>query len=212
MRISNLLSFVSVYIAVQRALGTDRLRYRCIEELGLAPGVRILDIGCGPAYYFDRFPKPVTYHGFDTHAPYIDWARRKWGTAATFHVGRFNESHASELAPFDAVLLLGLLHHLSDPESSTVLELAGSVLGPTGKVVALDTCYQASQGTVSRWMSDHDRGEYVREPEAFLGLAREHFRVVDGVVVADETRLPGSYWMMWMSDPIVRSTRPSTAD
>lgn len=199
--LKDLLSYVPAYLALQRVIGADRLRYRCIEELGLRQGDTVLDIGCGPAYYFERLPQPLTYFGFDTEPRYIEWARSKWGDRATFHLGTFDEGHAVELPPINAILLLGLLHHLSDSDSDALLALCGQVLAPGGKVIALDTCFEPSQGRISRWMSENDRGEYVREPEGFVELASARFRAVKGTIVSDVTRVPGSYWMMTMSGP-----------
>lgn len=198
----DLLRSVPAYVALQKVVGADRLRYRCISEADIKPGDAVLDVGCGPAYYFERLPETVTYHGFDTEAGYIEWARKKWGNGrATFHHGVFDGPAAASLPAFNAILLLGLLHHLSDDESRALLGLCAQKLAPGGRVVSVDTCYESGQGRVSRWMSDNDRGEYVREPTGFLELAKEAFQAVDGDIVTDATRIPASYWSMRMNSP-----------
>lgn len=194
--VKGLLSHVQLYIGLQRALGADRLRYRCIEETAIKPGETVLDVGCGPAYYFGRLPQPLTYHGFDTDAGYIAWARKRWGSAGNFHVGVFDAASAAALPSFDVVLLLGLLHHLDDDAATDLLGLAASVLRPNGRVVSVDTCFEPRQGRISRWMSDNDRGEHVRDPESFVALAGAHFDEVEGVIVDDATRVPSSHWLM----------------
>jgi hypothetical protein len=45
------------YIARQRVVGADRSQHRCIEEVGLASGDIVVDVGCGPAYYLDRLSR-----------------------------------------------------------------------------------------------------------------------------------------------------------
>lgn len=201
--LKNLLSYVPAYVALQKAVGADRLRYRCIERADLKPGDTVLDVGCGPAYYFEKLPQPVNYYGFDTADRYVEWANKKWGgRGATIHLGIFDAEQADKLPKVDAVLLLGLLHHLSDDESLELLENAGRVLAPGGRVVSVDTCFEPSQGKVSRWMSENDRGEYVREPKEFEDLARSAFGSVEGYVENTATRIPGSHWMMTSRDPL----------
>jgi SAM-dependent methyltransferase len=198
--LKGLLRHVPAYVLLQRVVGADRLRYRCIEEV--QPGETVLDIGCGPAYYFPRLPQPLKYHGFDTDAPYIDWANEHFGGEnAGFHCGIFDEAAAGSLPPIDVVLLLGLLHHLSDEQCTDLLNLAASVLRPGGRVVSVDTCFEPTQGRISRWMSANDRGEYVREPAAFEKLALQSFDQVDGEVINDLTNIPSSHWMMRMTAP-----------
>jgi SAM-dependent methyltransferase len=198
--LKGLLRHVPAYVLLQRVVGADRLRYRCIEEV--KPGETVLDIGCGPAYYFPRLPQPLKYHGFDTDAPYIDWATEHFGGEnASFHCGIFDEAAARSLPQIDVVLLLGLLHHLSDEQCTDLLNLAASVLSPGGRVVSVDTCFEPTQGRISRWMSENDRGEYVRDPAGFEKLALQSFGQVEGEVINDVTHIPASYWMMRMTAP-----------
>nr|MDT0658706.1 class I SAM-dependent methyltransferase [Micromonospora sp. DSM 115978] len=199
--VKNLLGHEALYVALQRGIGADRLRYRCLDELALADGDTVIDVGCGPAYYFERLPR-VRYYGFDTSARYVAHARRRWGgDRAEFRCEVFGEQHLAELPPADAILLLGLLHHLSDADSQHLLGVAARALAPGGRVIAVDPCFEPGQGRISRWMSENDRGEYVRTPEAFVALGREHFEAVDGTVVDDATRIPSSHWMMKLRAP-----------
>jgi len=201
-RPTSLLAPVPLYVALQKGLGTDRLRNRCIAELGLQDGDTVLDVGCGPAYYVDRLPR-VRYFGFDTSQRHIDWARDRFGgRGAEFHCEVFGEQQLAELPPIDAVMLLGLLHHMSDDDCRVLLDLAARALGPGGRVISVDTCFEPSQGRISRWMSRNDRGGYVREPAGFVALAREAFADVDGEIVSDATRIPGSFWLMRMRGPL----------
>jgi SAM-dependent methyltransferase len=198
-----LLGHHALYVALQRAVGADRLRYRCLDELALSEGDTVIDVGCGPAYYFARLPK-VNYFGFDTSARYIEHARNRWGSdVAEFRCEIFGEEHLDKIPPADAILLLGLLHHLSDDAARHLLRVAGKALAPGGRVISVDTAFAPGQGRISRWMSENDRGEHVRSPEAFVALAREAFADVDGEVVDDATRVPSAHWMMRMRTPVV---------
>jgi SAM-dependent methyltransferase len=199
--VKRLLGHHSLYVALQRGVGADRLRYRCLDELALADGDTVIDVGCGPAYYFGRLPD-VRYFGFDTSQRYIEHARKRWGSdRAEFRCEVFGEEHLAQIPPADAVLLLGLLHHLTDDQSRHLLRVSAKALAPGGRVISVDPTLHPGQNRISRWMSENDRGEHVRTPEGFVALAREAFEEIDGEVVDEATRIPSSHWLMRMRKP-----------
>jgi SAM-dependent methyltransferase len=194
------LANVGLYIAVQKGIGADRIRYRCLDEVELKPGDRVLDVGCGPAYYFDRLPE-VEYVGFDTSQVYIDHARKHYGDRGDFRCEILTKEHLAELGQFDSVLLFGLLHHLSDEQCATLLDLAARSLAPGGRVVSCDPVLHEGQNRVSRWMSENDRGEYVRRPELYDAMAKISFGEVETHVLDTLSRVPTSHYMMRMAAP-----------
>jgi SAM-dependent methyltransferase len=196
----DLLSHVPLYVGLQKAVGADKLRYWCLDAARIQPGEVVIDVGCGPAYYFERLPQPLTYHGFDTDQKYIEQARSKLGDRGTFHHGVFDGKAAADLPAPDVVLLLGLLHHLSDPDSRDLLELCASILTPRGRVVSVDTAFVPGQGRLSRWMSHNDRGEFVRDPEGFEALAAPYFGSTKTQIVSGTGRIPGAYVLMTLSE------------
>ena len=201
-RVKGLLGHEALYVGLQKAIGADRLRYRCLEELKLRDGDMVIDVGCGPAYYFARLPK-VRYAGFDTSPRYIEHARKRWGSEQVeFRCEVFGEQHLGELPPANAVLLLGLLHHLTDEQSRDLLRVAARALAPGGRVISVDPTFHPGQNRISRWMSANDRGEYVRDEAAYRALAAGTYAEVDGEVVSTATRVPTSHWLMRMTAPI----------
>jgi SAM-dependent methyltransferase len=195
-----LLGNPSLYIAVQKGIGADRIRYRCLEEAELKPGERVLDVGCGPAYYLGRLPE-VEYVGFDTSEPYIAYARRRHGERGQFRCEIVSDRHLRELGQFDAILLFGLLHHLADAQCGALLDFCARALAPGGRVVSCDPTLHTGQRWVSRWMSEHDRGAYVRRPESYDVLARSHFGDVGTHVLDRLSRVPASHYLMLMTAP-----------
>jgi SAM-dependent methyltransferase len=195
-----LLGNVGLYIALQKGLGADRVRYRCLEDAELKPGERVLDLGCGPAYYFDRLPD-VRYVGFDTSPEYIAYARRRYGDRGDFRCELFTAEHVATLGQFDAVLLFGLLHHLDDGQCASLLDLAAKALAPGGRVISCDPCLHTGQNRISRWMSKNDRGEHVRPREGFNALAETSFADVTSRLLDTESRVPTSHHLMRMSSP-----------
>jgi SAM-dependent methyltransferase len=202
-RLRQTLNNVHLYVGLQRGLGTDRVRYWCLEQAKIAPGQRVLDVGCGPAYYLDRLPDGVEYYGFDTNEPYLAYARKRFGDRGQFHARTLTVDALRDLPPFDAVLLFGLLHHLDDDACAVLLDVAARGLAPGGLVISVDPCVHEGQGRVSRWFAVNDRGEYVRSPEAFDALAHCRFGSVDSGIMDNLMRVPYSQYVMRMSAPRV---------
>jgi SAM-dependent methyltransferase len=194
-----LLGHPAIYIASQHALGAVRPRFECLALLGLRPGHRVLDVGCGPAYYLDALPDGVEYHGFDTDAHYLDYARRRFGARATFHHGIYDEAARQRMPRFDRVLLMGLLHHLDDAQAHDLLGLLVRSLGPEGLVVTLDTCFDRELMPVQTFLARQDRGRFVRDTAAFRALASAHFQRVDGRLV--DRWVPVRQFVMELREP-----------
>jgi SAM-dependent methyltransferase len=197
-----------VYVAYQKLMGTRRCRYLCLEEAGLKPGERVLDVGCGPAYYLDRLPD-VDYVGFDTCEAYIAYARRHNQGRRDFRCEFLTAQSLAELGKFDAVVLFGLLHHIDDAQCASLLDLCAQSLAPGGRVISADPTLHAGQRRVSRWMVEHDRGGYVRQPEDYGDMARSHFGRVEARLDDTHTRIPIAQCMMRMSEPLGHAASPA---
>jgi len=197
----SILSSVTAYVTLQRLVGADVLRRHALSRAAIRPGEVLVDIGCGPAYYFDWLPAPLGYHGYDTNQRYIDHATRKYGDRGNFRCAIFDAAEAARIPAPDVIVMLGLLHHLSDTECSALLTLCAQVLAPNGRVVSIDTAYLPGQNRFSKWLSDNDRGDYVRHPDQFTQLAAVAFDKVEGTPLQQSGRMLGSYWMMHLSAP-----------
>ncbi len=204
MSVRALLASPHVYIALQKLIGGVAARQICLDDLHPRAGERMLDVGCGPAYYVKDLPS-LEYHGFDTDPRYIEHARARFGDRARFYCQPFDGQQARRLGPFDGVLLMGLLHHLDDDACADLLADVAASLAPGGRVVALDTAVHDAQGPLSRRLALSDRGEHVRHPAAFTALAERAFCSVEGRLLR-LPRAPSIYWEMTM-----RAPRPSTA-
>ena len=188
-----------VYVAFQALVGGTKMREWGLDAVDPRAGERVLDVGCGPAYYVKRLGH-VDYIGFDTDARYIAEARQRF-PAARFFCEEFGPKHAAELGPFDAVMLMGLLHHLEDDHADGLLGLCARSLRPGGRVVSLDPALFAGQSALSRFLSKNDRGDHVRTSPGYDRLAGRHFASVEGRVVGDTLRCPAASWLMVMRDP-----------
>lgn len=196
---SDVLESPAAYVALQYLVGGTKMREWGLEALAAKPGERILDLGCGPAYYVNRLGD-VDYIGFDTHAPYIEAAKKRF-PRARFFCELFGAKQAEALGPFDAVFLMGLLHHLEDEQVDELLGLAAAHLRPGGRVVALDTVVYPGQSAISRTLAKNDRGDHVRTEQGYTRLAKRHFDAVDGRVVGDSLTCPSAGWLMTLTAP-----------
>lgn len=196
----SILGHPAAYILSQRAVGAHLARDLALDALEPTVGQRVLDIGCGPAYYFDRLPR-CEYFGFDTDAVYIADARRRFGDRASFFAEPYTEPRRQTLPAFDRIMLMGLLHHLDDAACEGLLDLVARSLAPSGRVVALDTVLYEGQSTVARLLAKNDRGDFIRYPEAFLALARRRFAKVEHRIIGDTWRMPSSHFLMVLAEP-----------
>jgi SAM-dependent methyltransferase len=146
----------------------------------------------------------VEYVGFDTSERYVAHARRRYGERGDFHCEILTAEHLGKLGQFDAVLLLGLLHHLDDAACATLLDLAARALAPGGRVISCDATLHEGQRRLSRWMSENDRGGHVRRPESYDSLARARFGELETHLIDNLTWVPTSTYLMRMAAPLSR--------
>jgi 2-polyprenyl-3-methyl-5-hydroxy-6-metoxy-1,4-benzoquinol methylase len=179
-----LLELPPVYNLFQKAVGADKGRRRFFEEhiAPLAPA-RILEIGCGPGTNCQWLPDGIEYVGCDLSEDYIAYARKQFGARARFYATPVGALAKLNLEPFDAVLALAVLHHLSDEQVVTLCEEAGALLKPGGILMTGDPCFTAEQTPLSRFVTKQDRGRFVREPEQYRALLLQRFSPVHATVV-----------------------------
>jgi SAM-dependent methyltransferase len=171
----SILSHSIIYTSFQTLMGAHKARQNFIKNfVKPVPGMKILDIGCGPADILDYFPE-VDYWGFDISENYINQARKKYGARGKFQCQQLQMKDIDELPSFDLVLALGLLHHLDDDDSMSVIKLASKALKADGKLLTIDPCFDSSQNPVARFLICNDRGQNVRDKAGYEKLARAVF-------------------------------------
>jgi cyclopropane fatty-acyl-phospholipid synthase-like methyltransferase len=158
------------------------------------PGLRILDIGCGPGTTVPYFPG-AEYVGFDISEEYVAAARLRY-PQATFVCERISQYSLFQRSYFDVVLALGIIHHLDDREAQQLFQIAQQALRPDGKLVTFDGVFTDSQSFIARWLVRGDRGKFVRRQEGYVRLASEVFRHVKATVHHDLLRVPYSHLIM----------------
>ncbi|MBL8618235.1 MAG: class I SAM-dependent methyltransferase [Deltaproteobacteria bacterium] len=183
------------YSLLQRTVGQERLLQRFVTEaLALRPGDRVLDVGCGPADVLAALPAGVRYTGLEPHPPYLAGAQRRFGPAADLRGARVEDLPAD--AVFERVLLMGVLHHLPDPEALALLRACLGRRAPGGALVALEPCPRPGRGWVEQQLYAIDRGRFVRSEEALRALVTSVAPQADFDVWEGMLRVPYTYMLV----------------
>lgn len=75
------------YLRYSFTKGTEQEVGFIVEALGLAPGNRVLDVGCGPGRHAHALARRgIEVHGIDISERFVDLARRDAPPGATFEV------------------------------------------------------------------------------------------------------------------------------
>lgn len=142
------------------------------HEFNLASPKKVLDIGCGTGE-FSTLYKNHDYTGIDISSRYIEFAKKH-------HKGKFAVMDATTLQfpdqSFDYVLIMAILHHLSDQDVAKVLSEAKRVLKPGGKVLIME---DAKIDELRNWFvkltQRFDLGDYIRVPSRYRELIQPYF-------------------------------------
>jgi SAM-dependent methyltransferase len=195
--IRSILKNPGVYVWCQDLLGAGESKKRfVVDRIQPYPGMRLLDIGCGPATLLSYLPASVEYLGFDPNPAYTQRARRQYGDRGTFLCADVDAMTGRELSSFDVAVALGVLHHLDDSQARSLFSLAGRALRPGGRFLAVDPCLVAEQSPVARLLVALDRGRNVRTPEGYASLAATSFARVASAVEFDRLRIPYSHHLL----------------
>lgn len=172
----------SAYLRYSFTKGTRQEVDHVVAELGLMPGHRVLDVGCGPGRHAHELARRgIVVHGIDISATFVELARRDAPPGATFErrdartLGAADElEHA-----FDAVICLcqgafGLMTgaDANDGVDGDELVVAGmaQALPPGGRLAlsAFNAYFAVKYHEAATFDADagvaHERTE-VRDPE-----------------------------------------------
>jgi len=175
MKPSDILNWPASYMFFQWIVGGLRARGQYLQDFAqIQPGLRVLDIGCGPGYIATKF-SGCHYVGFDVEQSHITYAQSRFGQFGRFYRGLLSEEFLNVEAPFDLVMMNGVLHHLNDEDLKRVLHLARLALKPGGRLITMDGYYAENLPWIARMMLRGDRGRYVRRADGYVQPAQKAF-------------------------------------
>jgi SAM-dependent methyltransferase len=192
--ILHLLARPWIYDSFQNLVGANAWRERVIREV-VAPKIRngdlIVDVGCGTGWVLNFLPPEVRYVGVDRNPAYIEQARSAFsGRSAEFRCDDVAASANTFDLRADAVLAIGLLHHLNDDECRPLIDAVSRMLKPGGFLLTLDPLFCTDQSTLARAIIRRDRGRSVRTEDAYRALLTPAFQRIDVSIDRSPLRIP----------------------
>jgi SAM-dependent methyltransferase len=180
--------------ALMFSLGANRALARYVEILDAKPGMKMLDVGCGPANILPFLP-PLVYTGIDLNEKHIAFARERYGNRGRFIVGNAASELKQEGSSFDLINISTLLHHLSD-EAIALFRALKPLLKPHGKIVTIDNVWLPRQRRAVKFINYLDSGLNIRTPEQYVSLLTGLSFEVKTMTLNDLLRIPYDHFMM----------------
>jgi SAM-dependent methyltransferase len=187
------LEYPRIYNAFQKLVGAEKPRRELTERyLDPLEGGRVLEVGCGTGINCKWIPESIHYVGCDLSPQYIDHANAKYGHRGEFHCGSVGDLSLHGFEPFDAILAVAVLHHLTDDQVQNLIADVEALLVPGGIFVTIDPCFTEPQPRLERFIVSKDRGEYVRFPDQYASLLKAGNLSVQSEVTHGGMLIPGA--------------------
>ena len=182
-----------IYKLFQQGIAkSSTLEYLVKDFIQPKSKLSILDVGCGNAQ-IRKFLGDVNYVGVDHNPKYILKAREANGLSDEFYVADVSEVAQLVTNKFDRVLLIGVLHHLSDAQCQDLIRNCAQLLATNGHLFAFDPALIDDQHPIARFLAKSDRGRFARSPDDYRKLIQEEFASVVVTVRHDLLRIPYSH-------------------
>jgi SAM-dependent methyltransferase len=136
---------------------------RLADVIDHARPARILDVGCGAGLFFDALERFGHVEGIESDAALVEQSG-PWRDRIV--VGELDDSFRPE-GSFDAILMLDVLEHVSNPER--MLSSARRILAPGGRIVITVPAFECL------WTSHDDLNHHLRRytPRRLCDTVRE---------------------------------------
>ena len=130
----------------------------CLELLELAPGMRVLDAGCGSGVFADQLAQSPGVHvvAVDANDAAVSFVQRTYARASLeVRLGQVDEL-AFEPGSFDRIACLEVIEHIHVEQARTMLRTFAALLRPGGRLL-LSTPNARSAWPAIEWALDRLR-------------------------------------------------------
>lgn len=153
------------------------IRHIIARELGSLlnrPHNKILDLGCGTGSLADLF-LPQSYIGIDINLAATHLAQRK----KNYHFRQMDATHLTfRTESFNAVLVVGVLHHLSTQDFVKVAAEMARVLKPDCHALVIEAITPLWKFNLAGWIVRRlDAGDYIRTPREYQTTLKNYFLI-----------------------------------
>ena len=180
-----------IYDLAMSLVGARYVTEHIALEINAASGDRVLDIGCGTASILSYLPS-VNYIGIDSNPEYISQAKMRFGEFGDFRCISVDDLHIETMEKFDRILLLGVLHHLTDLQIQSLVGNISGLLSSKGRLITCDGVFTPRQNPIAKLLLKLDRGRYVRTQSEYLSLLSSALTIKQSHIKTDLLRIPHS--------------------
>lgn len=183
------------YDLFQTAVGSVKFRSNFVlENIAKSKFENVLDLGCGTASTASLLPKDLNYIGLDTSSKYLEKAKerttdRKSNLILT-DIANKQWTHSAGKLNAALGLALGIYHHINDRQLEETISNLSEVLQRGSKIVSLDPVIDEKTTKFANWFARNDRGQYIREPEAYVDSFGKHGFSVKFEITRNSFRIP----------------------
>jgi SAM-dependent methyltransferase len=152
----------------------------------------VVDVGCGTGCALEYVKSFKAYHGFDIDPRSLGIHRKKYPRENIFlHARTLQREDILSIKPTKGILM-GLLHHLTDPEVISLLDILGDGRY-IQRAITLDVAYQKGRW-INNILARLDRGRFARSESGYRALINEStFKIATQRYISCGNHL-ASYW------------------
>ncbi len=148
------------------------------RKVGLKPGMRVLDLGCGwagfAAYAAEHYGVEVV--GYTVAAEQVKWAKEKY---AHLPIDIRHDDYRNASGTFDAVVSIGLMEHVGPKNYASYMDLVDRTLAPGGVAFVHTICGNRVVAHIEPWFDKYIFPHAVLPHPGSLLLAMEGKFVVE---------------------------------